>query len=165
MIPFGLPLYRHNQLLSIRTISLTTHSFLSNQILKFLTLDIILGTIGQLEGTDSKGNFVCIFPDVCGFLGDYPASSQVIHAIRQSAGAPCMHCTFCHQNIYGLPDYSYTTDVHSGHQSFTTTLDRSLILLHYEINANEVQDLGKNDKGLQTVCYSHYWSLLKLQWI
>lgn len=61
-----------------------------------------------------------------------------------------------------LPDHSYTSGVHSSRPSFTLTLDRSLILWHFGINADDPRYMGRDDRKLQVRCESHHWPLVKL---
>lgn len=88
-----------------------------NQIIDFVIPDIIEGTVERFESRDAEGNEVRILVDICRFLGDYAASLPELDVRKPSAEVPCTRCTLRYQNIYGTPDYAYTTDIHSGHIS------------------------------------------------
>lgn len=94
MILLGIPIKRMQRRYSVTTISLTPCTVSTNLVVDYLIRDILGGTIGGSAGIDAEGTETKIFLDISGFLGDYPACSDVLYVVKHSAGAPYTHCIF-----------------------------------------------------------------------
>lgn len=91
MLPLGLPTGRKRFVSSIRPISLRSPGFSRKQVLDAKLFDIIARTVDGFDSCDIERENVWGFIDVCGFLANYLASSEVLNAMKHSARAPYIH--------------------------------------------------------------------------
>lgn len=155
-------LYCGKWLLSIRTISITPPGFSTSQILSFLTPYTIKEIAEVNEAADYEGKIIRIFLDVYDFLGKNPVSSQAVAVMKHNTGAPCTHCTICHQKKFCLPDCTYTFAVCYGQPSSTRALLRSLSLSFLGMSGSDTQYLQMKYSKVQTTNDLTWWPLLQL---
>lgn len=124
MILVGLLYFCREQLSSIRPLSNTAAGVDTNEVVDFLIPYVIQGAAEEFDSRDAQGNQMGAFLEICGFWGDYPASSQALKVKKHSAGAPCTNWVLGYQNRYGTPVNAYSTDIHCSHIPYTRSVDR-----------------------------------------
>lgn len=91
----------------------------SNEILDSSIPDTTKGTIEGFDSVHAIESRPKIFLNLSGFLGIYPAFSQVLHVLKHMDITPCTYCKFCFKRGTEGPKYSYTTEIQSANQSGT----------------------------------------------
>lgn len=66
----------------------------TSQQLDYPIPDTAKGTVEGFERFDGTRNKTKVDPDICVFLGDCPASSQLIDVMKDIGVGPCTHCSF-----------------------------------------------------------------------
>lgn len=87
MLPLGFSFCRRGLSSSVRTVSLTPPGVSTNQGLDALTPYTVTGTINGFDRIEAQCPRAKVFLDMCGFLGDYPASLQVLDVLKHRAKA------------------------------------------------------------------------------
>ena len=111
----------------------------------------------DIDGRQSK-----IFLEVSGFVGDYPASVDVIDTLKHSARAPCTHCVFRARPKGSACRYAYSSDYHSSNSSFTRGMYRLLALRPKMSDEDGFRWMGMKDGTAEDVNKPGKWPLLKL---
>lgn len=162
MLPLGLPFSRRRAASSVRTISLPPPDVFTNQVLDNLIQDIVEGTTKGFDSLDAEGSKVRVFLHFCGFLEDYPASSQVADTMKHMAEAPCTHCSFRQKGQKGGSSYAYTTKIHYGQSSFTRNIRRTLELHASNLDESRTDFLGMKEGGLENIRNEGRWPLIRM---
>lgn len=82
--------------------------YVYNSATRFFTY-IITGTTNGSDCIDAKSRTSKNFLDLCGFMGDYPAQSQVIDGMGHTTGAPSTRHSFQYRSCKNSPKYAYLT--------------------------------------------------------
>lgn len=75
---------------------------------------------------DAKSQNLRVFIEVCCFLRDYLASTQIMDVMKHISRAPCNHCTFRHCSKGNGSNFSHWTSVHSGNCSLSIVMSRTI---------------------------------------
>lgn len=102
----GLSFFRWRFSLSVQTVSLTPLEVSTNQVLGALIPDIVTETRNGFDCMEPQNQNAKVFLDMCGLLGEHPASSLVLDITKQMAGAPCTHCSFRSKTSEEGQDYA-----------------------------------------------------------
>ena len=144
ILPLGISPESRSRVGAIRRIGLTPPGISTNSVLEWIIPDIVKGTTDGFPVTTADGTEAILFLDCIGFVGDYPAVSEVLDVLGHTANAPCHLCSFTRydKSGRGTSAYAYTSRVCSGHPSFIRTRNRVAQLRTGGVDAGSLRALG-----------------------
>lgn len=114
MIPLDLPYGSCKKWSASMTISLTSFGISTNHALDYLIPNKMKGETDGFMDETTEGSAICIFLDVCSFLGDYPAAYHMIDIVTYSAVAAWTPRTFRYHYTHGKLIHSYKSNISAG---------------------------------------------------
>jgi hypothetical protein len=86
---------------AVHCIVLTPPQMSTNEVLQYITRDLVKYCTTGVQGQDPTGNPLTIFIGILVFIGDYPAVSHELDVLGHNSRAPCHLCCFIRQYRIG----------------------------------------------------------------
>lgn len=86
---FWNPYEIRENLSALRAISITPSGVSTRNVLGYTIPDMMKVLTDVYIGKDAEGISICIFFEVFGYMGYYPAAPEVIHVMEHKAWTPC----------------------------------------------------------------------------
>ena len=140
MLPLGLSPHTTSRVGALRRLGLTPPGISTNHVLSTIIPDIVKGSTDGFDMTTADGTEFTVYLDCVGFVGDYPAVSEVLDLLGHTSNAPCHLCSFTRydKSGRGTSAYAYTSKICSSHPSFIR-------------NGGRVAEIRASDEDPQTL--------------
>lgn len=139
-----------------------TSGVFTYQVLDAIIPDIPAGELDGYDCWDIDVENVQVFIDVCAFLIDYSASSEVLGVVPHSARAPFSQWSFSHRREEEKSKYWYTTGTNFSRCSYTRSSEQTFEPLSSSISCYDVKLFGTTQEHHQEINDIQTWPLLLL---
>lgn len=146
--PIDVPVRMLRSPRSVSPVSLAPTGVNSNVLINETLKDIVEGSLKGVPSIDANGEHCRIFPQLIGYIGDYPESSDVCDVMKHSARSPCTLCNFRYRRTESGPTYCFNKHSMSTNSSFTRGWFRTKSVRYSALSKDQYKWLGMNDGSI-----------------